>query len=94
MAPHREWGTLFIKAAKSHNKEIEELQKCFDRLRAAGLKMNAKKCSFGQEEVPYLGFTDQGQYSAREREDASNSGMQAAKGGETGERIHRPLQLF
>ena len=43
--------------AKSHNKEIEELQKCFDRLRAAGLKMNAKKCSFGQEEVPYLGFT-------------------------------------
>ena len=32
-------------------------KKCFNCLRAAGLKMNAKKCSFGQEEVKYLGFT-------------------------------------
>ena len=43
--------------SKTHKEQIAELQKCFNRLRAAGLKMNAKKCSFGQEEVKYLGFT-------------------------------------
>ena len=43
--------------SKSHKKQIAELQKCLNRRRAAGLKMNAKKCSFCQEEVKYLGFT-------------------------------------
>ena len=39
--------------SKLHKEQIAELQKCFNRLRAAGLKMNAKECSFGQEEVKY-----------------------------------------
>lgn len=42
--------------SKTHDDQIIELQKCFDRLRAHGLKLNAKKCSFGRPEVPYLGF--------------------------------------
>ena len=42
--------------SKDHSEHFLELQKCFNRLRAAGLKMNAKKCSFGQAEVAYLGY--------------------------------------
>ena len=28
----------------------------FGRLHAAGLKVNAPKCSFGLKEIPYLGY--------------------------------------
>jgi hypothetical protein len=35
---------------------IEQLQKCFDKFREAGLKCNINKCSFGLTEVKYLGF--------------------------------------
>ena len=42
---------------KAHAEQIEQLQRVFNRLRANGLKLNAKKCEFGQKEVPYLGFT-------------------------------------
>ena len=43
--------------SSSHEEQLEVLQKCFDRLRAANLKMNAQKCFFGQNEVSYLGYT-------------------------------------
>ena len=43
--------------SKDHESQLVELQKCFDRLRAHGLKLNMVKCSFGQLEVAYLGFT-------------------------------------
>ena len=42
--------------SKDHATQIIELQKCFNRLRAHGLKLNVKKCSFGKSNVPYLGF--------------------------------------
>ena len=35
---------------------IEQLRLCFRRIQAAGLKVNAKKCSFGLAEIPYLGY--------------------------------------
>ena len=40
------------KTMKEHN---ENLQKVFDRLRAAGLRLKPKKCCFAQLEVDYLG---------------------------------------
>ena len=43
--------------SKDHVTQIEQLQLCFNRLRAHGLKLNVKKCHFGQSEVPYLGHT-------------------------------------
>ena len=42
--------------SKDHEQQLVELQKAFDRIRAHGLKLNVKKCSFGQSNVPYLGF--------------------------------------
>jgi hypothetical protein len=38
------------------NDHIEQLRLCFRRIQAAGLKVNAKKCSFGLAEIPYLGY--------------------------------------
>ena len=35
---------------------IEQLRVCFSRIQKAGLKINAKKCSFGLKEIPYLGY--------------------------------------
>ena len=43
--------------SKTHREQIEILKRCFARLRANNLKLNAKKCAFGQPEIPYLGFT-------------------------------------
>ena len=37
-------------------KHIEQLIIIFGRLRAAGLKVNAPKCSFGLKEITYLGY--------------------------------------
>lgn len=42
--------------ARNHAEQYVELQKAFDRVRAHGLKLNVKKCQFGQREVSYLGF--------------------------------------
>ena len=41
---------------------LEQLRTIFRRFRAAGLKVNASKCSFGLKEIPYLGYiiTQQG----------------------------------
>ena len=35
---------------------MEQPRIIFGRLRAAGLKFNAPKCSFGLKEIPYLGY--------------------------------------
>ena len=35
---------------------INQLRQVFRRLQAAGLKVNAKKCSFSKEELEYLGY--------------------------------------
>ena len=43
--------------SRSHKDQIVLLQQCFNRLRSHGLKLNVKKCSFGQSKVPYLGHT-------------------------------------
>jgi len=40
----------------SFEEHIEQLRKCFDKFREAGLKCNINKCSFGLTEVKYLGF--------------------------------------
>ena len=37
-------------------KHIEQLIITFGRLRAAGLKVNVHKCSFGSKDIPYLGY--------------------------------------
>ena len=37
-------------------KAIYQPRISFDRLRAAGLKVNATKCRFGLKEIPYLGY--------------------------------------
>ena len=43
--------------SKTHEEQVKVLEQCFARLRANGLKLNAKKCAFGQPEIPYLGYT-------------------------------------
>ena len=45
---------LLIK--ESFYKHIERLKIIFARLRAAGLKCNAHKCSFSLNYIPYLGY--------------------------------------
>ena len=43
--------------SKTHEEHLVHLQQAFDRLRGNGLKLNVKKCAFGQVEIAYLGFT-------------------------------------
>ena len=40
----------------SFENHIGQLKIVFGRLRAAGLKFNAPKCSFGLKGIPYLGY--------------------------------------
>jgi hypothetical protein len=40
----------------SFEEHLQQLRTCFQRFRNAGLKVNAKKCSFGLKEIPYLGY--------------------------------------
>ena len=35
---------------------IDQLRIIFGRFRAAGLKINSPKCSFGLKDIPYLGY--------------------------------------
>ena len=42
--------------SEDHLRHLTDLQLAFDRLRAHGLKLNLRKCAFGQSEVAYLGF--------------------------------------
>ncbi|KAI3356865.1 hypothetical protein L3Q82_003519 [Scortum barcoo] len=46
---------VFI-ADDTEEEHLEKLQKVVKRLTEAGLKLNLKKCQFGQFEVTYLGF--------------------------------------
>ena len=41
--------------SSTFEQHLECLASVFDRLRAAGLKLKAKKCHFAQEHVTYLG---------------------------------------
>ena len=41
--------------SSSFSEHMDHLKQVFDRLRAAGLKLQPKKCTFGQTEVKYLG---------------------------------------
>jgi hypothetical protein len=41
----------------SFEEHLQQLRTCFQRFRNAGLKVvNAKKCSFGLKEIPYLSY--------------------------------------
>ena len=46
---------ILILRKNSFEKHIEKPMIIFGRLRAAGLKVNAPKCSFGLKYIPYLG---------------------------------------
>ena len=47
---------LLVTTSDSFKDHIDKLDKVFSRLQNAGLKVNAKKCSFGAHEVEYLGY--------------------------------------
>ena len=47
---------ILVLGKDTFEKHIEQLRIIFGRLRAAGLKVNAPKCSFGLKEIPYLGY--------------------------------------
>ena len=47
-------GDILVFSKDSFEKHIGQLKIIFWRLRAAGLKVNAPKCSFGLNEIPYL----------------------------------------
>ena len=44
---------VFSASVEEH---LQHLSAVFERLRNAGLKLNAKKCQFAREEVPYLSY--------------------------------------
>ncbi|GLD70802.1 uncharacterized protein AKAME5_002212100 [Lates japonicus] len=46
---------VFI-ADDTKEEHLKRLQEIIERLTAAGLKLNLKKCQFGQFQVNYLGF--------------------------------------
>ena len=47
---------ILVLGKNSFGKHIQPLIILFGRLRAAGLKVNATKCSFGLKEITYLGY--------------------------------------
>ena len=47
---------MLVLGKDSFENHIEQLRIIFGRLRAAGLKVNAHKCSLGLKEIPYLGY--------------------------------------
>ena len=47
---------ILVLSKDSFENHIYQLRILFDRLRAAGLKVNAPRCSFGLKEIPYLGY--------------------------------------
>ena len=46
---------ILVLSKEKLSKQLEQLRIIFSRLRAAGLKYNAPKCSFGLKYIPYLG---------------------------------------
>ena len=47
---------ILVLIKQSFSKHIYQIRVTFTRLRTAGLKVNAPKCSFGLKYVPYLGY--------------------------------------
>ena len=47
---------ILVLGKVSFENHIDRLIVIFSRLRAAGLKVNAPKCSFGLNEIPYIGY--------------------------------------
>ena len=47
---------ILVLSKESFKNQIEHLRIIFVILRAAGLKVNAPKCSFGLNNIPYLGY--------------------------------------
>ena len=47
---------IIVLGKDSFEKYIEQMIIIFGRLRAAGLKVNAPKCSFGLKDIHYLGY--------------------------------------
>ena len=47
---------ILVLSHDSFENHIGRLRIIFSRLRAADLKVNAPKCSFGLKEIPYLGY--------------------------------------
>ena len=47
---------ILVLCKGSFDDHIQQLRLCFSRIQQAGLKINAKKCSFGLKEIPYLGY--------------------------------------
>ena len=47
---------ILVLSKERFEKHIDQLRIIFSRLRAAGLNVNAPKCSFGLNEIPYLGY--------------------------------------
>ena len=68
------------------------MQRVFNRLRANNLKLNVKKCSFGQKEVPYLGFmlTENGLLPGKDKTQA----IKESSSPRNIRQVHRNLQLL
>jgi hypothetical protein len=47
---------ILLTTKGTFEEHLQQLRTCFQRFRNAGLKVNAKKCSFGLKEIPYLGY--------------------------------------
>ena len=47
---------ILVLCKGSFDDHMQQLRLCFSRIQQAGLKINAKKCSFGLKEIPYLGY--------------------------------------
>jgi hypothetical protein len=47
---------ILLTTKGSFDEHLQQLRTCFQRFRNAGLKVNAKKCSLGLKEIPYLGY--------------------------------------
>ena len=47
---------LLIISKGDWDEHLNKLEQVFERLRSAGLKVNAKKCSFGTDKLEYLGY--------------------------------------
>jgi len=45
--------TIYSNTFEEH---LEHLRKTFDKIRAAGLKIQAEKCNFGKISLPFLGY--------------------------------------
>ena len=53
---------ILVLGKDSFEKNIDQMIIIFGRLRAAGLKVNAPKFSFGLKKIPYLGYNNKGRY--------------------------------